>query len=136
MKALEERLEATEIALSATLLTLQNQAAGCHIDDALINAISNSYTRKSSKAERLVDWKHLPLQTHHQLLAWLQAQSGEDVAAAVPQTDCRRSIPEPQTHAPASTRTVLERLGECNEPVVPNSSVSTPGSRQWLQNYF
>ena len=52
MKALEERLEATEIALSATLLTLQNQAAGRHIDDALIHAISNSYTRKISKAER------------------------------------------------------------------------------------
>lgn len=136
MKALEERLEATETALSATLITLRNEAAECNIDNELLNATPNSPLRKRSKAVRLADWKRLPLQTHDQLLAWLEAQSGEDLTAAIPPADCRGSIPEPQAHASASTKTILERLEECNQPAVPNALVYAPGSRQWLQNYF
>lgn len=136
MKALEERLEATEMALSATLIAIEDQTAEHHVDNLLLNAISTSQSRKTSKAERMVDWKRHPLQTHNQLLAWLRARSDEGVAAAVPQTDCRGSIPEPQPYASAPTRTVMERLEECDRPLVPNSLVNATSSRQWLQNYF
>ncbi|XP_014560968.1 hypothetical protein COCVIDRAFT_87705 [Bipolaris victoriae FI3] len=137
IKALEERLAATETALSATLIATRNSAAEHNIDAHLNSAGSNSPLRQRSKAEKMEDWKHLPLQTRDQLMAWLQAQEDEGLAATTAsRTECNESTHELEIHAAAPPRAVLEQLETCNQPIVPNALDGSPDSRQWIENYF
>ncbi|EOA91923.1 hypothetical protein ACJQWK_04261 [Exserohilum turcicum] len=134
MKALEGRLAATEAALSAALTALRNQTAQDSLDPYLSTAISNPPLSQRSKAEKLEEWKRLPLQTGDQLMAWLRVQNGEDMAS--PRTDGRRSISEPQTYAAVSPKTVMGLLETCEEPKVPNAWEYSAGFGRWTKNYF
>ncbi|EMD93363.1 hypothetical protein COCHEDRAFT_1170973 [Bipolaris maydis C5] len=137
IKALEERLAATETALSATLIAIRNSAAEHNIDAHLKGVDSNSSLRQRSKAEKMEDWKRLPLQTRDQLMVWLQAQENEGLAATTaPQTNYDEPTPELQIHPTALPRTVLEHLETCNQPTVPNRLDCSPDSRRWTENYF
>jgi hypothetical protein len=137
IKALEERLAATETALFASLMAIRSQAAEDLIANHLPSTMFDTPSRQRSKAERLADWRRLPLQTRDQLMVWLRAQEDENLAAAAaPQIDDSRSIPDNQVRTAVPSKTILELLATCSEPTVPNSLGCSPGSRQWTENYF
>jgi len=154
MSALEKRLADTEVALAATLNALQHQAAMQLVDRHLMDATAKPSQPRESKAEKLEEWKRLPLRNYEQLAAWHQARDRETVtserlhpehARPVFNLDIQGSFAMHtaasqgrQTHveSPTSTTAALEQLRCCNAPMVPNARKSLSDSGRWRENYF
>jgi hypothetical protein len=125
----------------------------------LLDASSQGPTRPWSKAEKLEEWKRLPLQTTEQLVAWLQAQYRNSTSTEVllsthsepvPGNDEARSTQEaakgrPDRNAQPSRETpnnavtpasVVERLKDCDMPIAPNIPQNVTDSARWRENYF
>jgi hypothetical protein len=152
--ALEKRLAETETALYANLIALQ-ELNGKQLPDRDLAGATIS-TRHRSKAERLEEWKRLPLQTGKQLDAWLQAQQQFDTPFTSIALDSghertkriERSVPTPsvpgtgvrsiQNAHDESTLTVaaMQQLRLCSPPVIPNTSLEMLDSGRWQDNYF
>jgi len=154
--ALEKRLADTEAALSASLIALQTQNVTRLTDGHLSVAISQASQPQRSKAEKLEEWKRLPLQTDEQLAAWLQARHPDSAAQAASQSKSSESIltyqahdtlkapetrpdnnahPFPKAHGTTATSaSPIEQLRDCSKPTMPN--VPRDSSTQWRENYF
>jgi hypothetical protein len=154
--ALEQRLADTEAALSATLLALRTRDPIPLTDGHLSGATLQDSQPQRSKAEKLEEWKRLPLQTTEQLAGWLEARHPDSAAPEASQSrpseptltyqahDTLRTMErQPDTNAhpfrephgstprPASA---VERLRNCNMPTIPN--VPQESSTHWRENYF
>jgi hypothetical protein len=127
-------------------------------DIRLLDASSQGPTRPWSKAEKLEEWKRLPLQTTEQLMAWLQAQYRDSTSTEVllsthsepvPGNDEARSTREaakgrPDRNAqpsreipnPVTPASVVEQLKDCNLPIAPNIPQNVTDSARWRENYF
>jgi len=154
MSALEKRLADTEVALSVTLSALQNQAAMQLVDRHLIDATTKLSQPRESKAERLEEWKRLPLGNYEQLTAWHQTRERETVTSERSYLDYAKPVVNKdiqgssgmntaayqgcQTHveSPTSTMAALEQLRFCDVPVVPNAYKTLSDSGRWRENYF
>ncbi|KAI4925354.1 hypothetical protein J4E85_007233 [Alternaria conjuncta] len=157
--ALEKRLADTEAALSATLTVVQNQDLILLNDVRLPDPSLHAPKRQGSKAEKLEEWKRLPLQTTEQLTAWLQAQCRETAAPEVfpprhsnivPDNDGARKTsrtaegrPNSGAHAsrqiPGDTSppvSVLQQLEDCEMPIAPNMQRAPTDPARWHENYF
>jgi hypothetical protein len=154
--ALEKRLADTEAALSATLIALQTQDTTRLTGSRLSGAISQASQPQRSKAEKLEDWKRLPLQTDEQLAAWLQARHPDSAAPEAPQSGPSEPIlgyqahrtlrtserrPEGMAHPHRETlgitstsASAIEQLRDCDMPIIPN--VPRDPYVQWRENYF
>jgi hypothetical protein len=149
--ALEKRLAETETALYASLIALQ-ELNGKQLLDCNLPSTSTP-TRPRSKAEKLEDWKRLPLQNSEQLNAWLQAQQQFSVpstrvtSVSGPGRTKRRierSVPpagEQHVHstpadASVSIVAVMQQLKSCSPAVIVNSSQESLRSGRWQANYF
>ncbi|CAO2655831.1 Nn.00g046340.m01.CDS01 [Neocucurbitaria sp. VM-36] len=75
--SLERRLQETEIALSATLFSLQEVKGFEFLERNMISARSVP-GRARSKAEKQNEWKRLPLQNSEHLAAWLRDKHNHD----------------------------------------------------------
>jgi hypothetical protein len=143
------RLAETETALSASLIALQ-ELDGVQLLGYDLKGRSTS-TRQRSKAEKVEEWKQLPLQTSEQLKAWLHAQHhvGGSSSRVISNPDPDRttlridhslttpSVPstvERDVHsAPGSA---MQQLRFCNPPIIPNVPQEILGSVRWQDNYF
>lgn len=157
--ALERRLAETEAALSATLTVVQNQDVVRLNNVLLSDASSQAPKRQLSKAEKLEEWKRLPLQTTEQLTAWLQAQCRNNAAPEVPPSRQSESVPvydrarktsragegRPNSCAYASQQipgdtsppvSVLQQLKDCDMPIAPNIQRASTDPSRWRENYF
>ena len=157
--ALEKRLADTEAALSATLTVVQNQDLIRLNDVRLSDPSSHAPKRQGSKAEKLEEWKRLPLQTTEQLTAWLQAQCRETAAPEVFPPRHSNSVPHnvgarkttrtaegrPNSGAHASRQlpgntsplvSVLQQLKDCEMPIAPNMQRAPTDPARWHENYF
>ena len=156
--ALEKRLADTEAALSATLTVVQNQDLILLNDARLSDPSSHAPKRQGSKAEKLEEWKRLPLQTTEQLTAWLQAQCREAAPEVIPsrhsnsvpdndgaRKTCRTAEGRPNNGAHASRQipgdtspplSVLQQLKDCEMPIAPNMQRAPTDLARWHENYF
>ncbi|KAG9187409.1 hypothetical protein G6011_05280 [Alternaria panax] len=154
--ALEKRLADTEAALSAALTTLQTQDTIRLTEGRLSVAISQASQPQRSKAERLEEWKRLPLQTDEQLAVWLQARypdsgaqetsqsrpsdpmfayQAQSVLKAIETRPNSNAHPFRETHGSTATSAPpIQQLRDCDMPSMPNAPRES--SIQWRDNYF
>lgn len=165
--SLEQRLQETETALSASLGSLQESKEFGLLERNMAKA-SSATQQARSKAEKQDEWKRLPLQNSRHLAAWLQekyhcdeiSQSEQSksqlprpdigpqnarkrrrlreetaTASVIPKVDQRRGH-EQTDRTLASDRHSLERLRNCDPPMVPNISIISSYSTKWYDNYF
>jgi hypothetical protein len=154
--ALERRLADTEAALFTTLVALQTQDALRLTEGHLSGVTSQALQPQRSKAEKLEEWKRLPLQTQEQLAAWLQARRPDSTAPEMPQPGPSNPVPEYKAHSTlavserrldsnasrfhethantARSASAVEQLRDCEMPIIPN--VPRDFSIQWRENYF
>jgi hypothetical protein len=156
--ALEKRLADTEAALSAALVVLQNQEV-TRLDDVQLSGASQALDRQRSKAEKLEEWKRLPLRTTEQLMTWLQAQHADNAGPgkllsrpndpAFDDDEARRTFkaaesrPDSNAHPsreiPTNTSmpvSVIDQLKDCEMPIAPNVPRSPTDLARWRENYF
>lgn len=135
MASLEMRLAETEGALAAALSTLQEQKDIEFSDDKWQNSLSTAQAKTSSKAEKLDEWKRLPLASKEQLFTWLQDKQANRASG-----NSRSTTLYNQTISTANATTamdILERLRICDQPPAPNLQGTQLGSNdQWRDNYF
>ena len=161
MTCLEQRLQETESALSATLFSLQDVNGFDSLERHIIDAGSPpGHTR--SKAEKQNEWKRLPLQTSEDLKIWFREKhlSDELIEARRPDSHNSNSDVQPQkmqgiggryddtphitqrrAHAQperilALESPIIEHLKSCNPPIAPNTTGISFHSSQWHDNYF
>jgi len=157
--ALEKRLADTEAALSATLNVLHHEDSIQLSDVRLSETSSYAPKRQGSKAEKLEEWKRLPLQTTEQLTAWLQAQCRDTAASEVLSSRYSKPVPDhggarktcravegrPNSGAHASRQipgdtsppvSVLQQLKDCEMPIAPNMQRAPTDPARWQENYF
>jgi hypothetical protein len=147
--ALEMRLAETETALSTSLIALQ-ELDGLQLLGHDLRGRSTS-TRQRSKAEKVEEWRQLPLQTSEQLKAWLHAQHhiGGSSSRVISTPDPNRPtlrIERSWTNPPVPSTvergvhstpgSAIQQLRFCNPPVTPNVPQEIFGSVRWQDNYF
>jgi hypothetical protein len=138
---------------------LQNQDPIRLDDIRLLDASPQGPTRPWSKAEKLEEWKRLPLQTTEQLVAWLQAQYRDSASTEAHLSTHSEPVPgndearikreaakgrpdrntQPSRETPNNAVTpasVVERLKDCDMPVAPNILQTSTDSVRWRENYF
>jgi hypothetical protein len=164
MTSLEIRLQDTEAALYATLLTLREQGgiAPAPVDLNTQTATLPSSKPTRSKAEKQHGWKNLPLRTSEDLTAWFveeqqhhttshstrrefvpprstlieDHQVAEAPTTASGSNLCRDQLSALDRAVSAPSDDVIERLRRCRPPNVPNTWFPAARSTAWSYDYF
>lgn len=124
------------------------------VDHYLTGATAKSPQQHQPKAEKLEEWKRLPLDNHVQLTEWHQTRDRRIVTSEVSYADCASPVFDPALQPSSETETtinrgrqmrgksststtsVLEQLRCCDAPTVPNAPKNLSDSGRWRENYF
>lgn len=156
MNSLEKRLQETETALHSALIVLEEQDNLGSVSLKPQTFPSNRTAKVRSKAEKQEEWKQHPLQSAADLKVWLQdrqqydmptttpLQLGESLVsqynssestAPFPPPDLGQAKPARQSQPDPTFDNVLEKLKNCQAPIIPNMT-GGPSSSAWQENYF